>query len=347
MVSSLVSFESWSVLTADFLFLLYVMLGGVTLSAILHLCSAKWRYEVRDVGVSLFGLFPLVFALLVILLIGGKLTFPWLTQTHTEHPMPGWHNYIFFVVREIGAMLFIYWLFSRFIKLQVVSEESEENWGKYKQIAYWIPVAYVLYGTMIAWDFEMTIIPSWHSAIYGMYHFVSNFGMFMSFNVTLFYFLSKSGKLVKPLPDYVYNYIAQMMLAFTILWTYTFFAQYLTIWYGNLPHERNRIMGMQEGDYSCLFWGFFTLKFLIPFVCLVFPYTRHTPAFIVTLACSIMIGTWIEHFTWIAGAYPTDKFTPSHYPFTGIFDVVVTVVVVAVAVWLVKRTLAHNKLLKV
>jgi hypothetical protein len=340
----MVSFGSWSVLTADFLIVLYLMLGGVTLSAILHLCSAKWRYEVRNIAVSLFGLYPIAFVLLLILLAGGNTTFPWLGAHEHQH-IPGWQNYIFFVIREIGAFAVVFFLYSRFIKLQAISEQNENNWNAFKQVAYWIPVTYVLYGTMVAWDFEMTMLPGWHSAIYGMYHFISNFGMFLSFNVTLIYFLSRNHKLIKPMPEYVYNYCAQMMLAFTILWTYTFFAQYLTIWYGNLPYERNRIMGMQDGDYSVLWWTFFTLKFLIPFSLLVFTYTRHTPSMIVMVACSIMLGTWIERYTWISGTYPGGAFVESHMPMTSPFDIVVTVVVIAAGYFLVRRSLTRDNII--
>ncbi len=335
----MVSFANWSVLTVDFLIVLYLMLGGVTFISILHLSNAKWRYQVRTVLVSLFGLYPVAFVLLVVLLVAGKMTFPWLdlAEGQGEHHLPGWHNYTFLVMRQVGALIFVGWIFSRFIKLQAVSEQSAENWERFKRTALLIPFVYVLYGTMVAWDFEMTILPSWHSAIYGMYHFVSNFGMFLAFTVALIYFLDKNGKLVKPMPSHIYNYFAQMMLSFTILWIYLFFAQYLTIWYGNLPYERDRIVGMESGDYAGLWWTFFILKFIIPFVLLVFSYTRHNPSLIVKIAFSIMIGTWIERYTWISGAYNN-----SHLPMTDLFDIVVTALVVIAAYVMVKRSLTRD-----
>src|SRR5271165_5025305 len=67
----MVPFASWSVLSADFLIVLHLTISGVTLSALLHLASAKWRYEVRQYAISLFGLYPLAFALLLILLAFG------------------------------------------------------------------------------------------------------------------------------------------------------------------------------------------------------------------------------------------------------------------------------------
>ena len=81
----MVPFASWSVLSADFLIVLHLTISGVTLSALLHLASAKWRYEVRQYAVALFGIYPLAFALLLILLAFGRMTFPWLGADSHEH----------------------------------------------------------------------------------------------------------------------------------------------------------------------------------------------------------------------------------------------------------------------
>jgi len=42
--------------------------------------------------------------------------------------------------------------------------------------------------------------------------------------------LMRNQALKAPPGEYIFNYLAQLMLAFTILWVYTFFAQYLIIW---------------------------------------------------------------------------------------------------------------------
>ncbi len=339
-----ISFANWSVLTASFLLVLHLTIGGVTLAALLHLASARWRYQVRDMAVALFGLYPLAFVLLVVLLLARQHAFAWMGTAPgaEEHPLNAWHNPVFLAAREVGGLLLIGWLYRRFIRLQAVSERSEEDWERFKMTANFIPVAHVLYGTMVGWDFEMTMMPSWESSVYGMYHFVSNFGMTLSTMVVLCYTLSRAGRLRVALPEHIYNYFAQMMLAFTILWTYLFFAQYLTIWYGNFPEERNRIEAMAGGDYAWLWWGFLVMKFIVPFTLLVFTYFRHSPVSVYRIAVIIIAGTWIERFTWIAGSVPTGAFERAHYPFTGVFDFVAFGAVFAATVLLLRRSLARG-----
>lgn len=342
-------FGSWSVLTTNFLLILYLALNGVTLAALLHLANAKWRVHVRFLAVSLSALFPLAFILLVILLMNGESTFQWLAGAHGpgagEHHYPGWHNYTFLVLRELAAFFAMFGLYGLFIKYQYEAtiDPAYPAQRRFRNVALLIPFAYVIYGTMVAWDFEMTMIPSWHSASYGAYHFVSNFQFFLAFFAIFVFILKKSGKLNQYLPGVILNYLAQMMLAFTILWTYFYFTQYLIMWYGRLPEEIVRFRNMIDNDLGGIWWTFLAMKFVIPFTSLIFAYVRNTPAATVFIATSIVVGTWLERYTWISGSVDPQYY---HIPMTSFFDVVVTAIIIGVAFVLIRWSLNRNKLIK-
>lgn len=337
----MLSYSNWSVLTASFMVVTYLALSGVALCSVLYLVGAKWRLQVGRLAVSLYALFPLSFALLVILLIGGEHTFPWIGHvSHGEDVhMPGWYTLPLLAAREVIGMLTIMFVWRTYIKRQAVSERSEEDRAKFHHVACWIPFFTVLYSTMIAWDFEMTLKPSWHSAIYGMQNMVSNFGMFLAFMLVWIYVLNTRNKLVKRVDEFIYNYLAQMLLAFTLLWMYTFFAQYLTIWYGNLADERDRIDGMQNGDYSMIWWSMVAMKFVIPFVSLCLPVTRHNPKLAVAVAVCIIAGTLCERFVWIAGVNGTGAVPV-------LWGGLVSIGVIMVGYQLVRSTMARNLLIK-
>jgi hypothetical protein len=337
----MISYSNWSVLSVNFIIVLYLSLSGVAFCSVLYLVGAKWFVEIKHLATALFALFPLALVLLVILLVGSEHTFPWIGHTsHGENVhMPGWYTLPLLAAREIIGILTVMYLWWLFIKRLKVRENSPEDAARFHHIATWIPFFTVLYGTMVAWDFEMTLKPSWHSAIYGMQNIVSNFGMFLAFLLIWIYVLNNRDKLVRPVKEYVYNYLAQMMLAFTLLWMYTFFAQYLTIWYGNLGDERDRIDGMQNGDYSVLWWSMVALKYVIPFIMLSFPGTRHNPKLTVTVAVGIIIGTLLERFVWVAGINGTGTIPV-------LWGGLVSMAVIVVGYQLVRRTMARNQLIK-
>ncbi len=320
------SFASWSVLTVDFLVVLHLALGGVTLAALLHLVNAKWRFEIRYISVCFFVLFPLAFCLLLILLLNGARTFPWVGS---PLPMPGWNSYGFLVGRELVGFGVVGVLYGLFVKYQPVSPLTPGQARLFRNIALLIPFAHVLFCTMVAWDFEMTLTPGWSSAIYGMYHFVSSFGMVLSVMVLTVMLLMH--KFVSPPGTYVINYLAQMMLAFTILWIYTFFAQYLIIWYANLPDETYRLFHNQDGPFGRLFWSFFILKFVIPFPVLIFPQSRISRGIIAFVAVSIITGYWIERYVWVAGSA-----ADSPWPMFSPFAIGVSIIIFSTAFFMVR-----------
>lgn len=336
----MLAYSNWSVLTVNFVVVLSLALSGVALCSVLHLVSAKWRFEVRHLATALYALFPLAFVLLIVLLAGGVNTFPWWDhpEAHGAH-MPGWYRPHWLIAREVIGMLFMMGLYGVFIKRQAVSERSAEDGARFHVVATWIPFFFVLYSTMVAWDFEMTLVPHWHSAIYAMQQFVSNFGMFLAFLVVWVSVLNGSNKLARPVPDYVYNYIAQMLFAFTLLWIYTFYAQYLTIWYGNIPDETDRIRGMQNGDYTFIWWSMLVLKFVVPFVTFCFPAPRHSVAAIRAVAACIIVGTLFERYSWIGGINGTGS-----YPVLA--AIVVSGIVAAAGFFLVRTRMQRTQMFK-
>ncbi|MEJ2652587.1 MAG: hypothetical protein P8173_12540 [Gammaproteobacteria bacterium] len=343
------NFGSWSVLTTDFLIVLYLALNGVTFSSILHLANGKWRFAVRHLACSMSVLFPIAGILLVILLVKSSSTFAWVTETVSptgEHIIPNkWRSVPFLVVREVVGFLVIWGLYRLFIKYQALSEvdKSYAVQRRFRNIALLIPFVYVLYGTMVAWDFEMTQFPGWRSDSYGFYFFQSNFHMFLGFFSVVLYFLIRSGKLAKEMPAHIMNYMAQFMLGMTILWTDLYFTQYLIMGYGRLPEVMNRYWYMMYHALGPLWWTFLALKFVIPFCTLAITPNRHNPAVIAFVGGSIVIGTWIERYTWIAGSVAPKYY---HIPMTSVVDVLFTVGIAVVAYIAVKWSMTRQGLIR-
>jgi len=302
------SYVSWAILMDNFLFTLYLPLAAIFWCAVLHLSNGKWRYEVRFLMSSATALFPVGFVLLLIILASGAKSFPWMGGETFGEPLNGWHNIIFFDLRQVILYLAVWGFCGYFVKLQKKEYPNapREDRRRFRNVALLVPFVYCIYGTIIGWDFEMTQIPRWWSPIYGPYHFLSMARMFLAFFIIALYVLRKRDILVRPTHDYVFNYVAQLVLALTIVWTYTFFMQYLVMWYGDLPEEIMRYNNMMDGPSWFLFWAFFFLNSFIPFLMLIFSAMRHSPALMLIPSTSILIGTFIERYMWIISPYADD-----------------------------------------
>lgn len=327
-------FSSWSVLTTNFLIVLYLALGGAVFPVLLHLAGARrWRAQVGFLAGTCTALFPIAFVLLIILLANGEMTFPWLKTAHEQGlHLSGWHNYKFLVAREIIGFLIVSGMSVAAIRCQYLAEAdpAAHSPARFNRLAILMPFAYVIYGTMVAWDFEMTLEPGWHSASYGAYQFQSAFHGFLGFFAMMLYFLDRSGRLTRPFEPKIYNYMAQFILAMSIMWVYFYFTQYLVMWYGRLPHDMERYWRMIEEGYMLIGIVFLGLKFVIPFVVFLFKRNRHTPTTIMTMGFCVILGTWIERYVWVTGSVPSDQY---HIPLSHAFDIAVTAGVIGMS-WL-------------
>ncbi|HEY9164215.1 MAG TPA: hypothetical protein VIN57_06360 [Magnetovibrio sp.] len=327
-------FASWSVLTTNFLIILYLALGGAVFPVLLHLAGAKrWRAQVGFLSGTCTALFPIAFVLLLILLANGEMTFPWLKTAHdTGGHLSGWHDYKFLVAREIIGFCIVAGLSVAAIRCQYLAEADPgaHDPKRFNRLAILMPFAYVIYGTMVAWDFEMTLQPGWHSASYGAYQFQSAFHGFLGFFAMMLYFLDRSGRLTRPFEPKIFNYMAQFMLAMSILWVYFYFTQYLVMWYGRLPHDMERYWRMIDEGYLLIGILFLVLKFIVPFLVFLFKRNRHSPTTIMAVGFCIILGTWIERYVWVTGSVPSSQY---HIPLTTAFDIAVTAGVIGLS-WL-------------
>jgi len=292
----------------NFLFALYIPLAAIFWCSVLHLVNGKWRYEVRFLMSSATALFPVGFVLLLIILASGEKSFPWMGGDTFGEPLNGWHNVMFFDLRQIVLFLGVWAFCSYFVKLQKREYPTADpaDRRRFRNVALLVPFIYCIYGTIMAWDFEMTQIPRWWSPIYGPYHFESMMRMFLAFFIVALFFLRKRDLLKRPTHDYVFNYCAQIMLALTIIWTYAFFVQYLIMWYGDLPDEIERYHKMMDGPNWFLFWSFFLMNSFIPFLLLIFTAVRSSPALMLFPAVSILFGTFLERYMWIISPHADD-----------------------------------------
>jgi len=310
----------------------------------LHLVNGKWRYEVRFLMVSSRALFPLGFVLLLIILASGAHSFPWMGGQTYGQPLNGWHDPLFLASRQIVLYLAVWAFCLHFVKLQrkEFPHAAIADRERFRNVALLVPFVFCIYGTIVAWDFEMTQLPRWWSPIYAPYSLESMIRMFLAFFIISLFILRQRDVLKRRINDYVFNYCAQIMLALTIIWTYLFFIQYLVMWYGDLPEEIVRYHNMMNGPNWFLFWLFFLLNSFVPFLMLIFTVMRHSPALMLLPAGSILIGTFLEHYMWILSPRALEI---DHTPFLSSWiDVAITAAVVVIAYFLWDRQMEKDGL---
>ena len=88
--------------------------------------------------------------------------------------------------------------------------------------------------------------------------------------------------------------LGKLLFAFTTFWAYTWFSQYMLIWYADLPEEALYFTARAQGFWQPVFWAVLVLHWALPFALLLTRKAKRSPAILVTAACSVLLGRFLD-----------------------------------------------------
>jgi hypothetical protein len=252
---------TWRAFHVNYLYFGGVAQGGIVLSAAMVIIGARWAGPIQRISEGLGAWVPVTFLLGIVGIAGRHHIYPWI-----DHPIAikaAWLNPTRMYVTDLAilgvlALLTIVWLKIRarptlhgveasgFAKGMVESwtkgwrgdaEETAARNQKLKVLAPVICLAYAFGWSMIAFDQMMSLEPMWFSNLFGAFFAWGGFLCAVTFTTMIAVLHRNYPGLEGEVSKARLHDLGKMIFAFSIFWMYLFFAQYLVIWYGNLPEE--------------------------------------------------------------------------------------------------------------
>ena len=114
----------------------------------------------------------------------------------------------------------------------------------------------------------MSIDTHWFSTLFGWYIFSEWATIGFASILLLTLYVHKQGYL-KDLNDSHIHDLGKFVFAFSIVWTYMWFSQFMLIWYANIPEEvAYHLQRIESPNYRFLFWFSLIINFLLPTILL-------------------------------------------------------------------------------
>lgn len=208
-------------------------------------------------------------------------------------------NIPFYVVRNViyvvGATFFLW-------KLKSMSKKVDETKSRKVYASYynWC-IGYIAFfgfaSAAWAWDWLMSIDPHWYSTMYIWYSMVSCLTSSIAAITLLSIYLKKKGALPQFNDNHLHD-LAKFLFATSMLWTYTWFCQYMLYWYANVPEEVNYFFGRFE-YYAPTFLPMLILNFLIPLAVMVSSSIKRNYKVVTAMAIIVIIGHWFDFFNMV------------------------------------------------
>jgi hypothetical protein len=138
-------------------------------------------------------------------------------------------------------------------------------------------VVFVLLVNSLFTDLGMSQEKHWFSTIYGVWLLVMGALGALGLASAILGTQHDKAPYDKVVQPWLTKDLGNLMLAFTMLWAYFSFSQYLIIWSGNLPEFTKFFLKRSDGMWFWLANGIMITGFFVPFLLLLAPRAKRSP----------------------------------------------------------------------
>lgn len=270
----------WRPYLVGFVFWTGVAVGSMALMMLHHLSGGGWGVVLRRIFEAATRTLPLlaVFFLPVAFAVVTRSLYPWtfpeLAHEHAIEYKRIYLNIPFFLARTVFYFA-VWFVLARLLNKWSLEQDGAEDPRVRRRLRERMQSVsapgILLFGltvTFAAVDWVMSLEPEWFSTIFGML-LMAGFGLSaLAFAVTIAGKLSREDGLDAVYQPRHFHDHGKLLLAFTMLWAYFMFSQYLIIWAGNLPEEIPWYLRRLRGGWQYIALALVLLHFALPFVLL-------------------------------------------------------------------------------
>lgn len=282
-----------------YLALATVGLGSLFIVALEHLVGARWSVPLRRVPERVSSLLLAAIPVGLVGLLSLPVLYPWARPGEALSKLvagkASWLNVPFFSLRAVVCFALwglFWWLFVRASLRQDESADPALT-VRMRRLAPAFMAVFAVTITVVAFDWLSSMEPEWYSDIFGVYVFAGSFLAGLAATSLAAAWLLKRGRLEGVRSDHLYN-LGGFLFAFTVFWSYIGFAQYMLMWYGNMPEEVFWYKDRIEGPWLPVVLALAALHFLVPFFALIPRGAKGDPKQLTWVAALVLLSHAVD-----------------------------------------------------
>lgn len=266
--------------------------GAVAVVAVTDLTGARWSASLKRELLAACPLLPLLAGLF--LLVWPLLDlYPWAAVP------TAWLNRPFFFGRNLALLLAVAGAAHLFAH-HSLREDPEK--ALYAVIYLFL---FVAAQSLVAFDWVMSLAYPWVSTMFGAYFFVEALYAGLALAGLLSFFLDRQKQAQDAAWPAHRRDVGLLLFGFSILWGGLFFAQYLLLWYGNLPEEvhfvAERVASSPTRELCVLF---LIGSFAVPFLTLLSARAKRHAGVLGAVSLIVLLGMLAEKLVFTLPAVP-------------------------------------------
>jgi hypothetical protein len=261
----------WANWVVWFLFLFTLALGALFMVALEHLVSARWSVPLRRIPERLASLLIPLCGVALLSLGALRTLYPGTrSDAHTADAGKAiWLGLPFFSARVVLCAALGLVALAVLIGGSLRQDRSRDPLFTVRARRF-APVCMAIFALLVsqaAFDWIGGLTPAWYSDVLGVYLFAGSFMAGLAASTLALLYLRARDRLMTLRFDHFYS-LGGFLFAFTVFWAYIAFAQYMLMWYGNLPDEVVWFQAHTGGPWLWVALLLALLHFFVPFFAL-------------------------------------------------------------------------------
>lgn len=305
-----------------YVFWMVFAMGSLAILQLHHMTGGRWGLPIRRILEAGSRTIPVMTVLFLPLLAGMKKIYPWaanpdmLGNEATGHFRRAYLDPHFFIVRAF--IYFAVWNLLAGLLNKWSAEQDRTGDVRLKtRMSSLAAPGTVLWAITWSWamvDWVMSLEPKWYSSIYGMVFMVVACLAALSFSVMMLRMLNDYEPLRESYEPSHLNDIGNLILTFTLLWTYMSFSQFLIIWSGNLKQEIPWYKVRAFTSWGYIGAALLIFHFFVPFFILLQRRAKRRVQRLAVLGVWMLIVTLLDVYWLIVPAFPNMNSGPRVFP---------------------------------
>lgn len=312
--------RQWAnLLLCSYYFVSVCLIGGFFV-ALQYVANAGWATALKRIPEAFGDVLPIAGGLLIVIVSAGLLTHNlyhhWADPNLIIETLPdgspnpqfdelikgksGFLNVPFFLARIIGFIL-IWTILTKIMRKLSLREDKEGGLKAFNSSLTYGSIFIVILGfssAVFSFDIIMSIDAHWFSTMFAWYNFASMWVSSLAIITLTIILLKENGYLSYINQNHLHD-LGKFIFAFSIFWTYVWVAQFMLIWYANLPEEAVYFDARWKPEYKWIFWLNVVVNFLMPFLILMTRDAKRSVK-VLKLVCIIVIcGHWLDFYMMI------------------------------------------------
>jgi hypothetical protein len=288
-----------------------IAVGSCAVVMLHHMVGGRWGVAIRRFLESATRTLPLMAVLLIPIFFGMHYLYEWTHADVVAHDKvlqskSGYLNVPFFIARAViyfAIWLGLAFLLNRYSAEQDTASDPGPASRRLSSISGPGLILYALTVTFASVDWVMSIEPHWFSTMYGILFLVGQGLHTFAFCVAVAILIARRINPGHSLTTTALHDLGNLMFAFTMLWAYVQFSQFLIMWSGNIAEEVPWYLRRINHGWGLVAIFLIVFHFMIPFVVLLMRDVKRRADRLIKVAIAIVLFRLVDLFWLVQPAF--------------------------------------------